>query len=150
MFPFSFQIAASLSMQRYALVFGVNTFGALLLQTLLTLVVVDSAGLGLDIHTQVRRCRPGVVQVSSEDICDTDVPFSSAVPRLRRLLYRHRGGLSHRLALRRGIQADLQEGGAIFGSAGVELFSRWDLLHVVWSYLDLLTTQQEQKLSYTE
>uniref|UniRef100_A0A8C7X8U7 Solute carrier family 19 member 2 n=1 Tax=Oryzias sinensis TaxID=183150 RepID=A0A8C7X8U7_9TELE len=119
----TFQIAASLSMQRYALVFGVNTFGALLLQTLLTLVVVDSAGLGLDIHTQVRRCRPGVVQVASEDICDTDVPFSSAVPRLRRLLYRHRGGLSHRLALRRGIQADLQEGGAIFGSAGVELFS---------------------------
>lgn len=64
MFPFSFQIAANLSVQRYALVFGVNTFGALLLQTLLTLVVVDSAGLGLDINTQVRRCRPGEVQVS--------------------------------------------------------------------------------------
>ncbi|RVE75006.1 hypothetical protein OJAV_G00012560 [Oryzias javanicus] len=48
----TFQIAANLSMQRYALVFGVNTFGALLLQTLLTLVVVDSAGLGLDINTQ--------------------------------------------------------------------------------------------------
>lgn len=42
-------------MQRYALVFGVNTFMALLLQTLLTLVVVDSAGLGLDVITQVRR-----------------------------------------------------------------------------------------------
>ncbi|KAF7642987.1 hypothetical protein LDENG_00246840 [Lucifuga dentata] len=39
-------------MQRYALVFGVNTFVALLLQTLLTAVVVDSAGLGLDIFTQ--------------------------------------------------------------------------------------------------
>ncbi|KAK5847974.1 hypothetical protein PBY51_017061 [Eleginops maclovinus] len=48
----TYQIAASLSMQRYALVFGVNTFMALLLQTLLTVVVVDSAGLGLDVFTQ--------------------------------------------------------------------------------------------------
>ncbi|KAM3857257.1 thiamine transporter 1 [Diretmus argenteus] len=48
----TYQIAASLSMQRYALVFGVNTFMALLLQTLLTVVVVDSAGLGLDIFPQ--------------------------------------------------------------------------------------------------
>ncbi|XP_067439215.1 thiamine transporter 1 [Thunnus thynnus] len=48
----TYQIAASLNMQRYALVFGVNTFMALLLQTLLTVVVVDSAGLGLDVFTQ--------------------------------------------------------------------------------------------------
>lgn len=48
----TFQIAANLNMQRYALVFGVNTFVALLLQSLLTLVVVDSAGLRLDIYTQ--------------------------------------------------------------------------------------------------
>uniref|UniRef100_A0A3B3VVS9 Solute carrier family 19 member 2 n=1 Tax=Poecilia latipinna TaxID=48699 RepID=A0A3B3VVS9_9TELE len=48
----TYQIAASLSMQRYALVFGVNTFGALLLWTLITVVVVDSAGLGLDVVTQ--------------------------------------------------------------------------------------------------
>ncbi|XP_029942387.1 thiamine transporter 1 isoform X1 [Salarias fasciatus] len=48
----TYQIAASLSVQRYALVFGVNTFVALLLQSLLTLVVVDSAGLGLDIFPQ--------------------------------------------------------------------------------------------------
>ncbi|XP_033833464.1 thiamine transporter 1 [Periophthalmus magnuspinnatus] len=48
----TFQIAASLSMQRYALVFGVNTFVALLLQSLLTVVVVDSVGLGLDVYTQ--------------------------------------------------------------------------------------------------
>ena len=40
-------------MQRYALVFGVNTFMALLLQSLLTVVVVDSVGLGLDVFTQV-------------------------------------------------------------------------------------------------
>lgn len=51
-----YQIAASLSMQRYALVFGVNTFGALLFGTLITVVVVDSAGLGLDVVTQVT-CR---------------------------------------------------------------------------------------------
>ncbi|KAM9483049.1 thiamine transporter 1 [Clarias gariepinus] len=48
----TYQIAANLSMQRYALVFGVNTFVALLLQTLLTVIVVDSVGLSLDIITQ--------------------------------------------------------------------------------------------------
>ncbi|XP_053170417.1 thiamine transporter 1 [Scomber japonicus] len=48
----TYQIATSLNMQRYALVFGVNTFMALLLQTLLTVVVVDSAGLGLNVFTQ--------------------------------------------------------------------------------------------------
>ncbi|KAF0045667.1 hypothetical protein F2P81_002196 [Scophthalmus maximus] len=47
-----YQIAASLSIQRYALVFGVNTFVALLLQSVLTVVVVDSAGLGLNVFTQ--------------------------------------------------------------------------------------------------
>ncbi|XP_030638057.1 thiamine transporter 1 isoform X1 [Chanos chanos] len=48
----TYQIAANLSMKRYALVFGVNTFVALLLQTILTVIVVDSAGLGLDIFPQ--------------------------------------------------------------------------------------------------
>ncbi|XP_004613903.1 thiamine transporter 1 [Sorex araneus] len=48
----TFQIAANLSMERYALVFGVNTFIALALQTLLTVIVVDASGLGLDISTQ--------------------------------------------------------------------------------------------------
>ncbi|XP_069401697.1 thiamine transporter 1 isoform X1 [Ovis canadensis] len=48
----TFQIAANLSMERYALVFGVNTFIALALQTLLTLIVVDASGLGLEITTQ--------------------------------------------------------------------------------------------------
>ncbi|XP_029790851.1 thiamine transporter 1 isoform X2 [Suricata suricatta] len=48
----TFQIASNLSMERYALVFGVNTFIALGLQSLLTLIVVDSSGLGLDITTQ--------------------------------------------------------------------------------------------------
>ncbi|KFQ23696.1 Thiamine transporter 1, partial [Merops nubicus] len=48
----TFQIATNLSVERYALVFGVNTFIALALQTLLTLVVVDASGLGLDIFTQ--------------------------------------------------------------------------------------------------
>ncbi|XP_047211678.1 thiamine transporter 1 isoform X2 [Girardinichthys multiradiatus] len=50
----TYQIAANLSMQRYALVFGVNTFGALLLWTLITVVVVDSSGLGLNVFTQFR------------------------------------------------------------------------------------------------
>ncbi|XP_040842731.1 thiamine transporter 1 isoform X3 [Ochotona curzoniae] len=48
----TFQIAANLSMERYALVFGVNTFIALALQTLLTLIVVDASGLGLEVTTQ--------------------------------------------------------------------------------------------------
>ncbi|NWI71711.1 S19A3 protein, partial [Todus mexicanus] len=48
----TFQIAVTLSMERYALVFGFNNFVALLIQTILTVVVVDSKGLGLDIGTQ--------------------------------------------------------------------------------------------------
>ncbi|NXH12207.1 S19A3 protein, partial [Bucco capensis] len=48
----TFQIAVTLTMERYALVFGFNNFIALLIQTILTLVVVDSRGLGLDINTQ--------------------------------------------------------------------------------------------------
>ncbi|KAK7883344.1 hypothetical protein WMY93_029518 [Mugilogobius chulae] len=48
-----FQIAAGLSMERYALVFGANTFGALVLQTVLVAVVVDSQGLALSIIPQV-------------------------------------------------------------------------------------------------
>ncbi|XP_019723700.1 thiamine transporter 1 [Hippocampus comes] len=48
----TYEIASSLDMQRYALVFGVNTFVALLLQSLLTLVVVDAAGLGLGVFSQ--------------------------------------------------------------------------------------------------
>lgn len=40
-------------MERYALMFGFNNFVALAIQTILTVVVVDSKGLGLDISTQV-------------------------------------------------------------------------------------------------
>nr|XP_006638045.1 PREDICTED: thiamine transporter 2-like [Lepisosteus oculatus] len=47
-----FQIAAHLSMERYALIFGANNFGALVLQTIVTVIVVDSRGLGLDIIPQ--------------------------------------------------------------------------------------------------
>ncbi|CAL8351481.1 unnamed protein product [Lota lota] len=47
-----FQIAADLSMERYALVFGANNFGALVLQTIITSIVVDSRGLGLAIIPQ--------------------------------------------------------------------------------------------------
>lgn len=47
-------------MERYALVFGANNFGALALQTIITSVVVDSGGLGLSIIPQVsfliRKC----------------------------------------------------------------------------------------------
>lgn len=50
---FRYQIAADLSMERYALVFGANNFGALVLQTIITSVVVDSRGLALSIIPQV-------------------------------------------------------------------------------------------------
>lgn len=40
-------------MERYALMFGFNNFVALVIQTILTVVVVDSKGLGLNISTQV-------------------------------------------------------------------------------------------------
>lgn len=40
-------------MERYTLVFGANNFGALVLQTIITSVVVDGKGLSLDIITQV-------------------------------------------------------------------------------------------------
>ncbi|XP_038658000.1 thiamine transporter 1 isoform X2 [Scyliorhinus canicula] len=48
----TYKIAANLSVELYALVFGVNTFVALALQTLLTLVVVESSMLNLDIFGQ--------------------------------------------------------------------------------------------------
>ncbi|KFP24435.1 Thiamine transporter 2, partial [Colius striatus] len=48
----TFQIAVNLSMERYALTFGFDNFIALVIQTILTVVVVDSRGLGLDIVTQ--------------------------------------------------------------------------------------------------
>ncbi|XP_028275819.1 solute carrier family 19 member 3b [Parambassis ranga] len=48
----TFQIAANLSMECYALTFGINTFVALSLQTIITATVVDETALGLDIVTQ--------------------------------------------------------------------------------------------------
>nr|XP_055029449.1 solute carrier family 19 member 3b [Misgurnus anguillicaudatus] len=47
-----FQIAVNLSMECYALTFGINTFAALTLQTILTAIVVDNTVLGLGIETQ--------------------------------------------------------------------------------------------------
>ncbi|XP_012604949.2 thiamine transporter 2-like [Microcebus murinus] len=47
-----FQIAVHLSMERYALVFGINTFIALVIQTIMTVTVVDDRGLGLPVSIQ--------------------------------------------------------------------------------------------------
>lgn len=47
-----FQIAINLSMERYALVFGINNFIALVIQTIITVIVVDQRGLNLPIHIQ--------------------------------------------------------------------------------------------------
>lgn len=51
--PLSFQIASSLSQELRALVFGVNTFLATVLKTIITLVVSDKRGLGLPVRSQV-------------------------------------------------------------------------------------------------
>nr|XP_054361856.1 thiamine transporter 2-like [Mirounga angustirostris] len=48
----AFQIAANLSVERYALVFGINTFLALAIQTGMTVAVVDKQGLGLPVSIQ--------------------------------------------------------------------------------------------------
>uniref|UniRef100_A0A673MY88 Thiamine transporter 2-like n=1 Tax=Sinocyclocheilus rhinocerous TaxID=307959 RepID=A0A673MY88_9TELE len=73
-----FQIAAGLNMERYALVFGANTFCALVLQTIITSVVVDSGGLGVDIVTQVRL--PETLHIGqnyyNHDQHDTDANFA--------------------------------------------------------------------------
>lgn len=47
-----FQIAVNLSVERYALVFGINTFIALVVQTILTVIVVDQRGLNLPVNIQ--------------------------------------------------------------------------------------------------
>ncbi|NXQ78932.1 S19A1 protein, partial [Nyctibius grandis] len=51
LFP-SFQIATSLSKELCALVFGVNTFFATVLKTIITIIVADKRGLGLAVHPQ--------------------------------------------------------------------------------------------------
>ena len=53
LFFLSLQIAKHVEMSRFALVFGINMFGALLLQTILTSIVVDKRGLNLPVITQV-------------------------------------------------------------------------------------------------
>lgn len=53
MFNDRFQIAVNLSVERYALVFGMNTFVALVIQTIMTVIVVDQKGLNLPISIQV-------------------------------------------------------------------------------------------------
>ncbi|XP_074766321.1 reduced folate transporter isoform X1 [Athene noctua] len=47
-----FQIATSLSKEHCALVFGVNTFFATVLKTIITIIVADKRGLGLSVHPQ--------------------------------------------------------------------------------------------------
>jgi len=47
-----FQLAVGLTTQRFALVFGVNTFAAVALNTVLTIILIDRAGFALDVETQ--------------------------------------------------------------------------------------------------
>ncbi|XP_064639663.1 thiamine transporter 1-like [Lineus longissimus] len=59
----SFQIASYLKTDRHGLVFGCNTFMALLLETIITAVVVDKRGLDTPIRTQfvVYGCYFGII-----------------------------------------------------------------------------------------
>ncbi|PZQ90898.1 MAG: hypothetical protein DI548_02895 [Flavobacterium johnsoniae] len=50
---FIFNIALRLSSYSYGLIFGFNTFIALVLQSILTVVVVENIGFGLSIKPQV-------------------------------------------------------------------------------------------------
>ncbi|XP_031521743.1 reduced folate transporter [Papio anubis] len=52
LFLFSFQIASSLSKELCALVFGVNTFFATVVKTIITFIVSDARGLGLAVRKQ--------------------------------------------------------------------------------------------------
>ncbi|KAL7991980.1 hypothetical protein Chor_016236 [Crotalus horridus] len=47
-----FQIASSLSKELCALVFGVNTFLATVLKTIITIIITDKSGLALPVHPQ--------------------------------------------------------------------------------------------------
>ncbi|XP_075036581.1 reduced folate transporter [Mixophyes fleayi] len=47
-----FQIASSLSKELCALVFGVNTFFATILKTIITVIIADKRGLALSVHPQ--------------------------------------------------------------------------------------------------
>lgn len=81
-------------MERYALVFGANSFGALALQTIITSVVVDSRGLGLGIIPQVsslNRKMPSCIfsSVSMPTRHQNVMPFS-AVHNICQLLLIHR------------------------------------------------------------
>lgn len=60
-FPFSFQIASSLSKELCALVFGVNTFFATVLKTIVILIVADKRCLGLPVRSQVSPFPPRVL-----------------------------------------------------------------------------------------
>nr|XP_013795287.1 PREDICTED: folate transporter 1 isoform X3 [Apteryx mantelli mantelli] len=51
-----FRIATSLSKELCALVFGVNTFFATVLKTIITIIVADKRGLGLSVHPQWPTC----------------------------------------------------------------------------------------------
>ncbi|XP_044540032.1 reduced folate transporter [Gracilinanus agilis] len=50
----TFQIASSLTKELCALVFGVNTFLATILKTIMTIIVADKRGLGLPVRSQFR------------------------------------------------------------------------------------------------
>ncbi|KAG7268213.1 hypothetical protein CRUP_010676 [Coryphaenoides rupestris] len=49
---YHFQIASSLTKELCALVFGINTFLGTIIKTIITLIIADRRGLGLDVHSQ--------------------------------------------------------------------------------------------------
>lgn len=56
MYLCSTQLALSVDHDSYAFIFGFNTFIALAMQSVLTIVVADERGLDLGVRTQVTMC----------------------------------------------------------------------------------------------
>lgn len=66
---FRYNIAKGLKTENYGLVFGVNTFAALLLQAVLTFAVAGKHGFSLDIRTQVKLKKLFYVVICKRKTC---------------------------------------------------------------------------------
>lgn len=92
--PSSFQIARSLSKEHYALVFGINTFAASVLQTLLTAVVLNTKSLQLTVATQVSY----ISTIQACPMFGSTLINTPAALLFQRLLWLHSGSLLHHVA----------------------------------------------------
>ncbi|CAB4056795.1 SLC19A2_3 [Lepeophtheirus salmonis] len=113
----SFEVARNINKDSYGLVFGINTFFALLWQTILTIIVVDDIGFTLPLRKQFYvyggfwmfcgiafRISSFIAYLRSYGSSKEEYhPYGQTVPTTSQLLKRHQGQLklrtSHRLNL---------------------------------------------------